>query len=968
MKIKHIHIKEFGPYQDWDFSFPDKGIVFFYGPNESGKTSLLELIRSLLFGWKNRRYPTLEAHLQLEREGKRYQLGRRGKRLEFFPLGESNIGTEPAQLWWHGLDKKTYDRIFALTLADLQGADILGEVEVRTRFFGATDGERLSSAVKEIEKTAADLLVASANGKRKINVLLEKLKQNKEQTALYSENETAYRQLQERLDGTAITEKELKERLAQWQEYLESVDLVLRAWDTYKRAEEAKGKLNTLADTKLLEREAFLELDREISQCREHMRIWKGKEEGLLPENFAPDAPIGIYAQEIESLYQQLSKWEQLKKECEQGQTYLRSYEEQLRFARKMHTAWRSETEMPKEVDWYQGEQLAARLRSAREAVQQWQYREPICPVELTTHLLQAEDSTVYSKAEAAWEATRDAFGEKKRLLQELERMQQTPLPTKWWTWGAIALGVCAVLVYAVLGNVPGRSLYTALVALGGLASYVWGHWQADTHGKRLDGKRREVRDAEEKLERIDSEYGSGIPYTDDDLARMKADFESLRKSYHSHDVEQAKLHAYEQQRKQWEEEGERLHTAGEAALQAWKDWLPQGAGLTLSDTDFFGLKQEYDQYMEQAKQFEENQKRLQERQEELQLIEDAAKEVWQHLELETEPSITELRRLYNALKAFRQNKTRWEQKETQRKSFREEYDQWNRKEKELLLQQSELLQRSGIGTAGEYRQKLLAQEQLQQWDTIYKQSQVQLNLLAPRKETYDLLCRRLKEGNKAKWVEEHNRGQQEVEGLQQQLAILYEQRGELAEHMRSLSVSRDMAQVIQEKARLETELAEALEDWATQVIISHCLEEAQQVYEREKQPQVLEMASTYVQSLTKGRYTLSGGTEGTELYAVGREGTRLAATQWSSGLADQIYLALRLSLAKSFSNRVEGLPIVLDDILLRFDEDRQEQALALLAELGETEQIMIFSCQQSLYRLAQAQTGIHTFTLGEQS
>ena len=64
--------------------------------------------------------------------------------------------------------------------------------------------------------------------------------------------------------------------------------------------------------------------------------------------------------------------------------------------------------------------------------------------------------------------------------------------------------------------------------------------------------------------------------------------------------------------------------------------------------------------------------------------------------------------------------------------------------------------------------------------------------------------------------------------------------------------------------------------------------------------------------------------------------------------LADQVYLALRLALAKVFSYQVESLPIILDDILVRFDENRQRSALELLAEIGKNQQIWLFTCQRS--------------------
>lgn len=90
----------------------------------------------------------------------------------------------------------------------------------------------------------------------------------------------------------------------------------------------------------------------------------------------------------------------------------------------------------------------------------------------------------------------------------------------------------------------------------------------------------------------------------------------------------------------------------------------------------------------------------------------------------------------------------------------------------------------------------------------------------------------------------------------------------------------------------------------------------------------------------------------------------RVPPARWSSGLADQVYLALRLSLAKVFSERVESLPIILDDILVRFDEERQRAALKLLAHIGKTEQVLVFTCHNGTYELAKTVDGIDCYAL----
>ncbi len=102
-----------------------------------------------LFGGTHKAYGPMTGALDVERNGESYYIGRKGKQLDFYSPGNPAIHEEPAQRWWHGIDKKTYNRIFALTLDDLQGLDVLQEVEVRSRFFGAEGGEHLGSVVKE---------------------------------------------------------------------------------------------------------------------------------------------------------------------------------------------------------------------------------------------------------------------------------------------------------------------------------------------------------------------------------------------------------------------------------------------------------------------------------------------------------------------------------------------------------------------------------------------------------------------------------------------------------------------------------------------------------------------------------------------------------------------------------------------------------------------------------------------------
>lgn len=66
-----------------------------------------------------------------------------------------------------------------------------------------------------------------------------------------------------------------------------------------------------------------------------------------------------------------------------------------------------------------------------------------------------------------------------------------------------------------------------------------------------------------------------------------------------------------------------------------------------------------------------------------------------------------------------------------------------------------------------------------------------------------------------------------------------------------------------------------------------------------------------------------------------------------SQGTADQLYLAVRLAICDMVLPQENHAPLILDDALLSFDEDRLHAALDYLIEESKTRQILLFSCQK---------------------
>jgi uncharacterized protein YhaN len=63
-----------------------------------------------------------------------------------------------------------------------------------------------------------------------------------------------------------------------------------------------------------------------------------------------------------------------------------------------------------------------------------------------------------------------------------------------------------------------------------------------------------------------------------------------------------------------------------------------------------------------------------------------------------------------------------------------------------------------------------------------------------------------------------------------------------------------------------------------------------------------------------------------------------------SSGSRDQLFLALRLATLVWRAEGGEPMPLILDDILINFDDTRSRATLELLTEISATTQVILFT------------------------
>ncbi len=121
-------------------------------------------------------------------------------------------------------------------------------------------------------------------------------------------------------------------------------------------------------------------------------------------------------------------------------------------------------------------------------------------------------------------------------------------------------------------------------------------------------------------------------------------------------------------------------------------------------------------------------------------------------------------------------------------------------------------------------------------------------------------------------------------------------------------------------------------------------LEAAMQELQRRFAPRITRRAGQFLSRLTQGQYDRISIGEDLSIQAAKESENTLRTAQWrSDGTSDQMYLALRLAVWEALNPHA---PLVLDDALIRFDQQRLSCALQLLKELSRQRQIILLSCQ----------------------
>ncbi|MCH4166163.1 MAG: AAA family ATPase [Megasphaera sp.] len=967
MNIIQMNLDDFGIYHNVSWNPPERGLIVMHGHNESGKTTLMKYVRSMFFGYLRGDWKGYFGHMDIRREdGHEYRIYRKEKD-SYILDGDTTLHDEPSDLWWHGLDRQTYDKIFAMGLEDLQGFKILSNEEVRSHFFSIEGGVRMGMTRHELARQMGELLVASPQGKKPVNALMNEQKEFDQRIRSMAYDEDEFADLQSKEQTTHEIENRIRLSIEETKQQIENISMPIAAWDVYRRGQEAMNHMQELADVSQFPADGaqkWTELDNKIKEI--DSQIKKLEATSRKGPAFKEEWNRWIFCgEEIDALYQHLTEWKQGLDELAVHEDKEMDWQFEENKDAQALKDW-TNGPVPNAVDWSRGLALASDLARYDQEIEKWQAARP-----KNVSAMSEDTAAEPEKTEKDWETMgkavtdiQSAVLERQKVQEQLTWLKEEPAGA---SHGFTFLGILFLLGGALL--ISAVIFYDVDVVLGGgtavacLIAAVLAFVKQRSGSDRIP---RKIVEVESQLAAIQEDMTCLAEKADISLSVEESNetwtqkLDEIRKGYLDWKTNETK-NAWQKEQKvmydaiydTWQKNGKNWKSKLENSQQAWETWRSQSGFAGLGREQAGQAKELWDKWKAVATTAQQWQQRKKEWQTKISRWHDNAEQIFREVGLKKEAAPATVEAVYKQWQEIRVQAEVAKEQDKQQKERAAQLVQL-RKDKDIRShEQEDLLSLTGAQTVGEFRSKVLKFRQFHQYKEVFDQSEAHIRLIAKNPKNLAALRHELKIHTLKNWTDEKNYYERKIADSEKKLAEVAEKRGSIIERLSQMAKSEEYGQLLQDKENRKAELDSQVNEWLTCLYAQYMLGEAQAYYERVRQPLVIRQAGDYLHLMTQGRYTLQASIDGRQLYAVDGTQRRIPEKQWSSGLGDQIYLAIRISLAMAFSKQIEAMPIILDDILVRFDEQRQKQAIRFLADLGKKEQIFLFTCSRQTRDIA---------------
>jgi uncharacterized protein YhaN len=992
VRIRHVHVESFGIFNAKDFAFDRKGLLIVEGRNEAGKSTLLELLRNLLFGFPHRtpyRFPDApgemlaRARLRLQ-DGRELEIARRKGRKDtvtgqMVQTGDP-IDEEVFRRLLGGANAALYSNVFAFSLQELAlGEKSLEQDGMREALYGGGIGgfSRVEAMIARLDEEASSLF--SPRGKTLVvNRLLSEIEEKKRQIRDLSLRPTELGDRRKALERTQEKARITSNELALAVTERDLLSALLRAHEPFVKLGAAQRERETLTPVPgirddALERHAEiarsleeseaerLDIDEEIAECERRLATLDARPEILESETqigrlFQEIAEVRGYRRDIPKRRAEADRLRPGTGEEEEDlpadTDELLATGERLLAARDTVNALRAQCdERSAEVEALATDLFPPLRLDAEEAA-----RLPVPRVE-SLRALEASVTTAEREKEKIDDRLREIESKIEESRRELRRQRdEDPLPLREELERARQERDSALAdgLFDALPPLIEKADRLADEMLDG----------ADRHARRTERERELARQEAslDLLRRKRDEAAGGINVLRGEwnglfescgfeplwpppaMISWKQTHDRLREVLADRRRLETRLAAQEKQTRDFEEKlGNRLRVKG--TLHELVSELRRREKETREARARRDLLESLDQrvavMLAGIETFEKKVRALRQN-----LAEEGS-------DRGAEDVVEDLHRaLVKAREAAGVHLSLTEQLE----KARLRRDHAGRKRDLLLSRRDELHALAGTSDPEELRRRLEITRRARRLD----------GEIADLARDLDHLRGKTPLSEFRKRLEESDRGVlearlREAEGRARELdgatGLAHQELGETRRRLEELDGTSRAAEVAAEIEGLRSELYSSADRYAKLVFARGLVRRALDRFERSHQPGLLREVTRIFTRLTSGRYVQvkrrldAGGS----LVVLQHDGAEKEPRQLSTGTREQLWLSIRLAYVVEYCRHSEPLPVIMDDVLVNFDDERARRTLEVLGELGQALQIVLLTCHGRTVERARA-------------
>lgn len=1026
MKITSIEIERFGIWRDLVIDGLSPGVNLFYGPNEAGKTTLLEFLRGVCFGLEPRgRYLTGDAEqlagaVTLAAPEGSLRVQRRwspGCAEVLTVCDESGAQVEPQVLdnLLAGTGETTFNHVFAVGLDELNEIRSLEGTEASRLLYDLSlgvDRVALGDVFRRVQEAKQQLfadvdaaeLVGAINQQPLVDIPSEQaqvVERYVEQKRDYEENERRIGEL----------EGELSESSAE----LERLHLArtLRPLKQRRRAlfrQVKRGRSlavsGDLAETVARLRSQLGETRKELEQIKQRRKKWRRRAVELRPNRELLRA-----APRIESLAMQRDWLPRLRRQVEELEEEAARRQRQFRQMRErlgLPEQWAPDPDGSEVFDfssrvWNRLRGPARSLRRAKARVEELREAAESATNQASEFAEQIA-SVLSDRQEENLSDAMDRLGRQvadlrrriqldERLAQmdeydqelqgrgrELVSRQALSLPVLAGIGAGFIIGAILVLM-AIVGAVfssaglSGFGGFAALLGVTAMASAVGGKYLLERQAQRrlteCQRQQNMLAAQREDILRQRRELDGLLGPSEDSYARRLEKAEEELATLEEFSVLESRRRAAEEEAESLLEKCRTAEKQYEQAQRQWSDTLKRlGLPADLSPGKAQSMMRGSDDLIDLARRARAAKEECAQRRGELDGLLAQVHSLLAAAGMaaaDGDDPAGEIDRLVHALKEHQETAARRDRAKARLRKLEHRAAQLKSKADRLRMRLRRVYREAGARDHREFRKRMQkAQHHRKRREELAQVTGQLEQALAERDdaETVDALMKQDAEQLEAAVEQTQSR----VRDVETHLQACYQRRGKLQTLLDTAAEDRTAGRRALEQVTLARDMQRRLRQWKVYAALGAVLHRVRGVYEHQRQPEALRIASGILSVLTRRRYRrVWTPVDEDTLLVDDEDGQSRRIEQLSRGTREQLFLALRLALASVYGRSKVELPVILDDVLVNFDVHRVAAAGRVLEKLARSgRQILVFTCHRHIVQ-AFARRGIAGRLLSEE-